>query len=142
MMIIRLKATLAFFCFFIIGLLVFYFSAKELIDYYRFYDEIIYSWLDFFAFLFSFVILLFSVYPGCVTFYGVPMSAEKSKSIYKIALIIFVMSLITPGIFSFVYVDKIESKGYIKCQGMPSGWMPGMATKYVINEKLCLKKDP
>lgn len=142
MLMIRLKAVLAFFVFLIIGLLVFYFSIQELIDYYDFYDVIIYSWLDCFALLFSFVIFIFSIYPSYVVFYGVPIPAGKSKSVYKVALVFFVMSLVAPIAFSFIYINKIESKGYIKCQGIPSGWMPGMATKYVTNEALCLKKDP
>jgi len=142
MFMIRMKAFFVFFVAFVIGLAVFYFSIQELIEYYDFHNVIIYSWLDCFALLSSAFILIFSVYPGHVAFYGVHIPAGKSKSLYKVALIFFVMSLIVPIVFSFVYVNKIESKGYIKCQGIPSGWMPGMATKYAASEVLCSKKDP
>jgi len=141
MFIIRLKSFFAFFVFFMIGLSVFYFSIQELIEYSHFHEVIIYSWLDCFTFLFSFFVFIFSIYPGYIAFYGVVMPEDKSKSVYKIAIIFFVMSLVIPIVFSFIYVNKIESKGYIKCQGIPSGWMPGMASKYVTNEALCLKKD-
>ncbi|WP_227732024.1 hypothetical protein [Yersinia proxima] len=141
MLITRLKAFSAFFLFFIIGLGVFYFSIQELIGYFKFHDVIIYSWMDCFALFFSFVVLLFSIYPGYVALHGSPIPECKSKSAYKIILILFVMSLGVPIVFSFIYVSKIESKGYIQCQGIPSGWMPGMATKYALSEELCLKKS-
>ncbi|PHZ23532.1 DUF1240 domain-containing protein [Yersinia massiliensis] len=141
MLIIRLKAIVAFFVFFIIGLGVFYFSIQELIEYFKFHDVIIYSWMDCFSLFFSFVVFLFSIYPSHVAFYGVPIPAGKSRGIYKIVLVFFAVSLVIPIAFSFIYVSKLESKGYIQCQGTPSGWMPGMATKYVTSEALCLKKS-
>lgn len=140
MLIIRLKAIAVFFLFFIIGLGVLYFSIQELIEYFNFHDVIIYSWMDCFALVFSFVVFLFSIYPIHVAFYGMPIPADKSRAIYKLVLIIFAVSLVIPIAFSFIYVSKIESKGYIQCQGIPSGWMPGMATKYATSEALCLKK--
>jgi len=142
MFIIRLKAAGAFFLFFTIGLAAFYFSIQELIYYYNLNDIIIYSWVDCFALLFSFVILLFSIYLIHIAFYGMAIPVDKSRSIYKITLTLFIISLIAPVVFSFIYINKIESEGYIKCQGIPSGWMPGMATKYVTNEALCLKQYP
>lgn len=126
--------------FFIIGLGACYFSIQKLIKYFKFHDLIIYSWMDCFALLFSFVIFLFSIYPSYVAFYGVPIPTDKSRGIYKIALVFFAISLVSPIVFSFIYISKIESKGYIQCQGIPSGWMPGMATKYALNKELCLKK--
>lgn len=141
MLIIRLKAIAAFFLFFIIGLGVFYFSIQEIIEYFKFHDVIIYSWMDCFALVFSFVVFLFSIYPIHIAFYGIPIPAGKSRGIYKTAIVFFAASLVIPIVFSFIYAKKIESKGYIQCQGIPSGWMPGMATKYAINEDLCLKKS-
>ncbi|HHL2502004.1 TPA: DUF1240 domain-containing protein [Yersinia enterocolitica] len=141
MLIIRLKAIAVFFLFFIIGLGVLYFSIQELIEYFKFHDVIIYSWMDCFALVFSFVVFLFSIYPIHVSIYGMPIPPDKSRAIYKLVLIIFAVSLVIPIAFSFFYVSKIESKGYIQCQGIPSGWMPGMATKYVTSEALCLKKS-
>ncbi|WP_050413825.1 DUF1240 domain-containing protein [Yersinia kristensenii] len=120
---------------------MFYFSIQELIEYFKFHDVIIYSWMDCFALFFSFVVFLFSIYPIHVAFYGVPLPPDKSKGTYKTVLVFFAVSLVIPIIFSFIYVSKIESKGYIPCQGTPSGWMPGMATKYVTSEDLCLKKS-
>lgn len=134
---IRLKAIAAFLLFFTIGSGVLYFSIQELIEYFKFHDVIIYSWMDCFALFFSFVVFLFSIYPSHVAFYGVPIPAVKSGAIYKVALVFFAISLVIPIAFSFIYVSKIEAKGYIQCQGTPSGWMPGMATKYVTSEALC-----
>lgn len=139
MLMIRLKAIAAFSLFFIIGLIGFYFSVQSLTDYFNFSNIIIYSQTACFSLLFSFVIFLFSVYPGHVAFYGTPIPVEKSKIIYKMILVFFVMSLVMPVIFSFIYVNKIKSKGYIQCSGTPSGWTPMSATKYVTDRKLCLR---
>ncbi|MEA9391756.1 hypothetical protein SJI19_14600 [Acerihabitans sp. TG2] len=142
MVVIRLKAIAAFFLFLMIGMVAFYISLQSLIDYFKFYDVIIYSWMDCCVLLSSFVFFLISIYPAYVIFYGVPIPIGKAKSVYKLILVFFVASLVIPIAFSFIYVNKIESKGYIQCRGIPSGWMPGMATKYATNEALCLKKDP
>ncbi|MEA1063513.1 hypothetical protein [Erwinia sp. HR93] len=141
MLITRLKAIAAFFIFFIVGLGGIYFSIKNLSEYFEFHTMIVYSWMDCFALLFSFVFFLFSMYPAHVALCGFPMPPNKAKSVYKLLFSFFVISLATPVLFSFIYINKIESKGYIKCKGIPSGWMPGMATKYATSELLCSKKD-
>lgn len=142
MLITRLKAIAAFFVFFMFGLGGVYFSIQNLSEYFEFHTIIVYSWMDCFALLFSFVFFLFSTYPAHIALCGFPIPPNKAKSIYNVLLYFFVISLATPVVFSFIYINKIESKGYIKCRGIPSGWTPGMATKYVTNEALCSKKNP
>ena len=83
----------------------------------------------------------FSLAPGYVVIYGEQMAMGKLKAFYKIIFIYFVISLVIPILFSFFYLKKIEYKGYVQCNGIPSGWMPGMATKYAISEELCLQKS-
>lgn len=138
MLIIRLKAIAPSLIFLIAGMAAFCFSIINIIGYFEFQNEITYSWVTCFAFLASFVIIIFSFYPIHVAFYGVPMPIYKAKKIYKIALVFFVASLVSPVIFSYVYTGKLESLGYIACRGTPLGWTPMMATKYVTDKKLCL----
>ncbi|MDH0356835.1 hypothetical protein [Morganella sp. GD04133] len=135
---IRLKAIASSLVFLIIGIGAFYFSIIDIIGYFEFQDEITYSWGDCFAFVFSFVVFIFSLYPIYVAFYGSPMPICKAKKTYKIALVFFVASLVSPVIFSYVYTGKLESLGYIACRGTPLGWTPMMATKYVTDKKRCL----
>lgn len=142
MIIVRLKAFFAFLIFFVVFSSVIYFSLQSLIGYFTFRDVIIYTWMDCFALIFSFVVLLISIYPGYVAFCGVQLPPEKSKIVYKAMIVFFVSSLIVPIAFSFVYVNTMESKGYIQCRGVPLGWMPGTSTKYATSESLCFKKDP
>jgi len=40
--------------------------------------------------------------------------------------------------FSMMYKKSLENRGYIECKGTPSGWTPGMATKYALNKSYCL----
>ena len=51
------------------------------------------------------------------------------------------MSCITAGmlIFSSIYKKELLSRNYIACSGIPSGWMPGLATKYVKEKTSCKK---
>nr|SHO17372.1 Putative uncharacterized protein [Moritella viscosa] len=43
-------------------------------------------------------------------------------------------------LFDLFYIGELESKGYITCKGVPSGWTPGMGTQYVLDLSLCDKK--
>lgn len=138
MLTIRLKAIASSLFFLITSMAAFYFSIINIVGYFEFQDEITYSWVTCFAFLSSFVIFIFSSYPIYVAFYGSPMPIYKAKKNYKIALVFFVASLVFPIIFSYFYTNKLESIGYIACQGTPLGWTPMMATKYVTDKKLCL----
>lgn len=59
-----------------------------------------------------------------------------SKLLYLLMIIGFVVNL---G-FNYYYTGKLVEQGYTKCRGIPSGWMPGMATKYAKSESLCYLK--
>ncbi|WP_274370613.1 hypothetical protein [Morganella morganii] len=89
MLTIRLKAIAPSLIFFITGIAAFYFSIINTIGYFKFQDEITYSWVTCFSFLASFVIIIFSLYPIHVAFYGSPMPIYKEKKTYKIALVFF-----------------------------------------------------
>lgn len=68
-----------------------------------------------------------------------PDSIQKPVS--RFIVFCFLTSIIFQIGFRFYFINEFEKRGYVACQGIPSGWMPGMATKYALNEELCLKKS-
>lgn len=120
----------------------FYFGVERLFVYFSFPDVFVFSVFSVFSVLFfiiSIPILLLSFSPICI---GVQSGILFQRKIARFILIGLSFIVISSIVFNFYYLNLIENKGYIKCQGIPSGWMPGMASKYVTNETLCLKKDP
>jgi hypothetical protein len=73
-------------------------------------------------------------------FLGRKSSDSVQKSVGKFIVYCFFISIIFQIGFSFYFVNELNNKGYIACKGIPSGWMPGMATKYALSENLCSKK--
>lgn len=60
-----------------------------------------------------------------------------SSSLYSL----LILGVLANFGFNYYYTGKLVEQGYIKCRGIPSGWMPGMATKYATSEMLCLKQS-
>lgn len=75
-------------------------------------------------------------------FLGRLVSLSTQKNISLFMFICFFFFILLQIGFKLYFVSELEHRGYIECRGIPSGWMPGMATKYVTNEVLCSKKDP
>ena len=110
-----------------------YFSFPESLVFSSF---IIYGFALFFIFLPLFFLSFFPVFLGRLA----PASIQKNISIFMFICLFF--SVILQIGFKFYFVNELEHRGYIACRGVPSGWTPGMATKYVTNEALCSKKKP
>jgi len=95
-----------------------------------------------FVFVFSFIMLVTAIAPGYVVIYGQSMSFAALKTLSRVMLFLFLASIFSSILFSLSYLNLIQSKGYLHCKGIPSGWMPGMATQYATSEALCVKKQP
>jgi len=119
-----------------------YLGFVEVVNCLKYYDVIVFSWMTplliFIPVIFSFplawfILLLFKGYSPAVGIIApiLPM--------FKFVCIIVIVISIS---ISYWYLTTLNDNGYIRCNGIPSGWMPGMATKYVTNEALCLKKYP
>lgn len=126
----------------LITVLSFYFGIERFLNYFSYPDSFVFSIFSVFSvffFMISIPILLLSFSPICIGVQsGIEFQRKMAKFIFIGLSFIFISSL---G-FNFYYLNLIDNKGYIKCQSIPSGWMPGMATKYVTNDALCSKKDP
>lgn len=73
-------------------------------------------------------------------FLGYQASNSVQRTVSKFIVFCFLTSIIFQIGFRFYFINEFEKRGYIACRGIPSGWTPGMATKYALNEELCLKK--
>jgi len=40
-------------------------------------------------------------------------------------------------LYSVLYPKELISRGYVRCNGIPSGWMAGTATRYVKKTSFC-----
>ncbi|HHL2502158.1 TPA: hypothetical protein ACQ301_004280 [Yersinia enterocolitica] len=67
-------------------------------------------------------------------------SISLQKTVGKIIIFSFLFSLIISFVFSYGYGTYLKNNGFTQCSGIPSGWMPGMATKYAKSESLCYLK--
>jgi len=91
-------------------------------------------------FSFFFAPLLAMLFP--VIFTGRQITVTLGKKLLKTMGVILGLTVLGMLIFSERYTTSLIDKGYIECLGIPSGWMPGMATRYVKNIKICSQQLP
>ncbi|EMJ9775331.1 DUF1240 domain-containing protein [Morganella morganii] len=119
-------------------IVTFYLGIDGLSVYFSYPDIFVFS--HGIALLFSFItiaipVILLSLSP---ILKGRQASITFQKKVAKIMMLGLVLMATLTFIFNLYYLSTIDSKGYVKCNGTPSGWMPMMATKYVTDKKLCL----
>lgn len=109
----------------------------KLREYLSYPDVVNFSyWVVFAAsFFFFFSPLLVIIFP--VIFTGKQITVSSGKKLLKTTFIILGLTVLGMFIFSERYTTSLIHKGYTVCQGIPSGWMPGKAKKYVIEPSLC-----
>ncbi|WOR71628.1 DUF1240 domain-containing protein [Escherichia coli] len=135
----KLKLTCgAIFIFFYPQLFVF-FGCYATYELFLWNDIIVYSWgymliifLPFTLYVMSFEILFFAIS-------GRRLSKVTMVRLWLIIKIIIAFSICAMLIFSSIYKKELLSRNYIACSGIPSGWMPGLATKYVKEKTSCEK---
>ena len=114
-----------------------YLGIFKLREYLSYPDIVNFSfWVTFAAaFFFFFSPLLAMIFP--VIFTGKQITIASGKKLLKTTFIILGLTVLGMFIFSERYTASLMHKGYTECQGIPSGWMPGMAKKYAIEPSLC-----
>jgi hypothetical protein len=127
---------------FIMSVASIYLANEIFSNYFSFGDIVVFSWLSV-----SLVILPFAmIFP--ISYFSLFLLKGESKALkiiegymgcFKWLCIILVSASI---IFIVFYKIEMKGKGYLICKGIPSGWMPGTATKYVKSKELCyMRKD-
>lgn len=91
-----------------------------------------------FALLMVLVILLFQyIYWFLAMRHGEKQAIIKCKKTNRLFIGVAGVFIVSVVIFSCAYTSTLESKGYVKCAGHPDGWMPGIATEYVLPPSVC-----
>lgn len=116
-----------------------YAGVSSFLEYLLFPELVVYS-TGMIALVFSFVIIL----PLCLAgFYssvkGQRLSESKGLCLFRLFIGGVVVSIAVAFSFKFYYLYELKDRGYVACQGIPAGWMPGMAKQYVTNSSLCYK---
>ena len=119
---------------------VFYAGFYLLSSYQKYNSVVVYSIWSIFAIFFPLFFMPYALMLIPVFTQGKSISTKAGKILIKISLFFLIATLMGMASFSMVYKNSLQDRGYIECQGIPSGWTPGMATKYAINESLCNKK--
>jgi len=119
-----------------------WFANDAFFELFGFGNEIVFSPLVS-ALLMIPVILLFPcIYWYLAMIHGEDQAIIKCKKINRIFIGLVGIFVVSSVMFSFVYTSTLESKGYMKCAGRPDGWMPGMATEYVLPPSVCVGSGP
>lgn len=129
--------------FIILGLcsLCFYLGNNMFNEYFSFGDNIVFSWLTVSFIALPMIMVFPLVYFILILFKGKEY-AFKTMDAYVVYLKWGCILLIIIGvIYSVCYPTVLVKKGYLQCSGIPSGWMPGTATRYVRDSSLCSVKE-
>jgi hypothetical protein len=112
-------------------------GSEEFIKYTSFGNVIIVPWLSGIFIALPIVMVFPFIYFLIVTLRTEELAfniMNRHIRTFKLTCVLLIIACVT---FPLMYKNNLQKRGYIACKGVPSGWMPGMATKYVINEQLC-----
>jgi len=106
-------------------------------EYFQFGTSIVFSWASGVTYTlpgvlslpFAFFVLSLLKGQGAATI-------SCSKYIRFYSYILFMLVFLSM-LFPLIYINHIENKGYMPCEGIPTGYMPGMGKQYVTDLALC-----
>jgi len=102
-----------------------------------FEDDIVFSWLSIALIALPVVMFFPLVYFILVLVKGKVFAFKKMDN-YVCYLKWSCIAIVIVGLlFSFLFPKELLSKGYFRCNGVPSGWVAGTATRYVKDLSLC-----
>ncbi|WP_395301864.1 DUF1240 domain-containing protein [Enterobacter mori] len=107
-------------------------------SYFSFEDSIVFSWLSI-ALIALPVVMIFPLAYFILMIVKGRDFAFKTMDNYVSYLKWSCIAILILGVlFSCLYPKKLLSKGYVRCNGVPSGWMAGTATRYVKDPSICV----
>lgn len=93
-----------------------------------------------FDFVIPFASLVFFLVSVPAIYFFIKSRTMKNASLAlltKSIFISFITALVLGFLINSINVNYLEKKGYVQCKGIPTGWTPGTATEYALNEGLC-----
>jgi hypothetical protein len=133
----RFLSFLGFLLFLTLSMAVFYTGLYLLSSYAKYEPVIVFSPWSIFAILFPLFFMPYAIMLIPVFTKGESISTHAGKVLIKISLLFILLTLIGMISFSMIYKSTLENRGYTQCRGIPSGWTPGMATKYALDISKC-----
>lgn len=135
----KIRATFAIVIILGLYLLSIYLGNRMFGSYLSFEDDIVFSWLNVALIALPFVMIFPLAYFILVLFIGREVALRKMDC-YVIYLKWGCIAIVIFGLlYSILYPKTLISRGYVRCNGIPSGWMPGTATRYVKETSSCKK---
>ncbi|WP_188475444.1 hypothetical protein [Hafnia psychrotolerans] len=118
---------------------IFYAGLYLLSSYQKYNSVVVYSIWSIFAILFPLFFMPYALMLIPAFIQGRSISSKSGKILIRISLFFLAATLIGMISFSIIFKNTLKNRGYIECQGVPSGWTPGMATKYTLDISNCNK---
>ena len=106
-------------------------------DYFPLRERVVFSWLSVSFVAFPLIMMFPFIYFVLVLFKGSVFAFNKMDGYIGCFKWMCILIIATGIVFCFSYLTMLYSKDYIKCNGVPSGWMPGLAQEYVLDHALC-----
>ncbi|EGK60418.1 DUF1240 domain-containing protein [Enterobacter hormaechei] len=107
-------------------------------SYFSFEDSIIFSWLSIALIALPVVMIFPLVYFALIIVKGKNFTFKKMDNYVSYLKWSCIAIIILGLLFSCLYPKELLSKGYVRCNGVPSGWMAGTATRYVKHPSICV----
>ncbi|MFC0224917.1 hypothetical protein [Serratia aquatilis] len=133
----RFLAFLGFVFFTFLSLIISFFAFESLFGYLHKMPVFVFSAWSFFAALSPLVVMPFLLMVVPVIIYGRKVSIKLGKQLMVFSFLSLVLIVVLMILFSTLYKEHLNNQGYTRCQGVPMGWTPGMATKYAIDASKC-----
>lgn len=110
-------------------------------EYFSFGDNIVFSWLTV-SFIALPMVMIFPLIYFILLLLKGKEYTFKTMGAYVVYLKWGCIALVIVGVmYSVFYPTVLVKKGYLRCSSIPSGWMPGTATRYVRDSSLCNVSD-
>lgn len=114
-------------------------AISEICEYLNYPESIVFSSLSIFS-ICTPIALGPMVY---LSFYSVLMGRKAPIQHQKNSILLMTFGVVLGVVFTIVfhvyYINSLNSVGYEKCNGIPSGYVPGMGVQYVKDSIYCGK---
>ncbi|WP_368545044.1 DUF1240 domain-containing protein [Enterobacter soli] len=137
----KIRPCLAIVIILALDFLCFYLGRYIFLGYWLFEDDIVFSWLSISLIALP-VIMIFPFFYFILLFVkGRDFAFKKMDGYVPFLKWSCIAIVILGALFSIFYPSELLDRGYTRCNGIPSGWMPGTASRYVKYASLCTQND-
>lgn len=136
---VRLKGLWGVLFFILFAIAIEFLGINLVINLYQYTETTIFVRGTLFMVIAPLSLVLVAVLSGYVLFTGKQAPPHIQKKLGKQILILIILSFLLSTLFSAFYTRNLEKEGYIRCSGVPIGYMPFMAVKFALDESLCKK---